>query len=255
MSKDAIAVAFHHVSKRYLTGSKYYPSLRDWVATFFSREFFKGKQSFYALHGLNFTVRKGEVVGFIGPNGSGKSTILRLISRVTLPTSGSIETNGKIAGLLELGAGFHPELTGRENIFFQGSILGMDKSEIAERTHDIIAFAALGEFIDSPIKHFSSGMYARLGFSVAIHLNPDVLLIDEVLAVGDAQFREKCYSRIEQFCENTTKSVILVSHSLPMLDRLCQRLYWIDKGEIVDEGLPKEIISKYLKHTGSREGV
>lgn len=249
MSKDGVAVEFRQVSKRYLTGAKYYPSLRDWVTTFFSREFFKGKKSFYALRNISFAVKQGESVGFIGPNGAGKSTILKLISKVTMPTSGSILTNGKIAGLLELGAGFHPELTGRENIFFQGAILGMSQEEIVERTDNIISFADLGEFINSPIKHFSSGMYARLGFSVAIHLDPDILLIDEILAVGDAEFREKCYAIIERFCQDTNKSIILVSHDLPMLKRLCQRLYWIDKGEIIDKGSPRTVISNYLNHT------
>lgn len=240
------AVIFKNVSKQYLFGSDYYPSLRDWVASFFSREFFRGKKSFYALRNISFSIKQGESVGFIGLNGAGKSTILKLISKVIVPTSGTVRTNGKIAGLLELGAGFHPELTGRENIFFQGTILGMNKEEIAEYTDAIIAFAGLGDFIDSPVKHFSSGMYARLGFSIAVHLDPDILLIDEVLAVGDAEFREKCYKRINQFCENAHKTVVLVGHSLSMIERFCHRAYWLNQGEIIAEGKPKKIIKKYL---------
>lgn len=248
MTKNSASVSFRNVSKRYLIGPKYYPSIREWVATFFSKEFFKGKESFFALRNLNFTIMKGETVGFIGPNGAGKSTILKLISKVVVPTSGKIETNGKITGFLELGAGFHPELTGRENIFFQGSILGMSRKEIVQRTDDIVSFAGLGEFIDSPIKLFSSGMYARLGFSVAIHLDPDILLIDEVLAVGDAEFKEKCYSRLEKYFSAKDKTIIIVSHNISMLERLCTRLYWIDKGKIVEKGKPKDISSRYHKY-------
>ncbi|OGY21984.1 MAG: hypothetical protein A3A65_02990 [Candidatus Chisholmbacteria bacterium RIFCSPLOWO2_01_FULL_49_14] len=244
---DNTAVSFSHISKQFLIGPKYYPSLRDWVVTFFSREFFRGKQSFYALQDLTFTIRKGESVGFIGPNGAGKSTILKLIARVSLPTSGVLRVNGKVAGLLELGAGFHPELTGRENIYFKGTILGMSKSVISEKMQTIIDFADLGQFIDSPIKLFSSGMYARLGFSVAIHLNPEILLIDEILSVGDASFVEKCYRKIEEFCEDKDRTTIIVSHNLGMLKRLCHRLFLLEQGRIVAEGQPKRIVDTYLK--------
>lgn len=246
MVQNTVAVAFKNVSKKYLTGEKYYPSLRDWVATFFSREFFKGKKSFFALKDLTFSIRRGESIGFIGPNGAGKSTILQLISRVISPTSGQIDAHGRVAGLLELGAGFHPELTGRENIFFQGTIMGMRRQEIEDRAEDIIAFADLGEFIDSPVKHFSSGMYARLGFAVAIHVNPDVLLVDEILSVGDAAFQEKCYSTIEKLCHRGDITVVMVSHNLPILERLCQRLYFLDKGKVIASGEPKKIIRLYL---------
>lgn len=242
---NSVAISFKSVSKQYLTGERYYPSLRDWISTFFSKEFFKGKKTFYALKNVSFTIRKGETVGFIGQNGAGKSTILKLISKVSAPTSGSIIRQGKIAGLLELGAGFHPELTGRENIFFQGAILGMTKVEIAERTANIIDFAGLGEFIDSPVKHFSSGMYARLGFSIAIHLDPDILLIDEVLAVGDIQFQEKCFSKIDDFCHNREKAVVIVSHNLSMVKRLCQRVFLLKNGEVISEGKPRKIFALY----------
>jgi ABC-type polysaccharide/polyol phosphate transport system ATPase subunit len=247
MIGNQVAVAFNQVSKKYLVGEKYYPSLRDWVATFFSKEFFKGKKSFYALKDLSFEVRKGESVGFIGPNGAGKSTILKLISRITVPTSGEIGVNGKVAGLLELGAGFHPELTGRENIYFQGAILGMDKRQIEELMGKIIRFSGLRSFIDSPVKHYSSGMHARLGFSVAIHLDPEILLIDEVLAVGDAEFRKKCHKRIESFFKDGNKTVILVAHNLGMIEKLCQRAYWLDRGKLVEVGEPGEVIGRYLK--------
>lgn len=252
MPESKVAVAFQRVSKRYLTGERYYPSLRDWVATCFSREFFRGRQSFYALRDLTFAVYEGESVGFIGVNGSGKSTVLKLISKVTKPSSGTISVHGQVTGLLELGAGFHPELTGRENIFFQGTILGMSKHQIAERTDAIIDFAGLEEFIDAPVKHYSSGMYARLGFSIAIHLEPQILLIDEVLVVGDAAFIKKCYTRIEEFCTNATRAVIIVSHNLGMLKRLCKRLYLLDKGHLIAEGEPAEIVRYYLKHFGGQ---
>ncbi|OGY18498.1 MAG: hypothetical protein A3F04_02020 [Candidatus Chisholmbacteria bacterium RIFCSPHIGHO2_12_FULL_49_9] len=253
MANHQTAVEFHQVSKKFLIGENYYPSLREWIATFFSREFFIGKESFYALRDLNFIVKKGESVGFIGPNGAGKSTILKLIARVTIPTDGVVRINGKVTGLLELGAGFHPELTGRENIFFKGTILGMGKKEIEKRMDEIVAFADLGQFIDSPIKLFSSGMYARLGFAVAIHLDPEILLIDEILSVGDASFVEKCYRRIEHFCQNPNKTTMIVSHNLGMLKRLCSRLYLLDKGRIIAEGKPKTIIQQYLQNLPSEK--
>lgn len=246
--KNQRAILFNDVSKRYLIGPKYYPSLREWIASFFSKEFFKGKDSFYALRKLNISIDKGESVGLVGPNGAGKTTILKLISKVTAPTSGEIVVDGRVAGLLELGAGFHPELTGRENILFQGTVLGMSRQEIEDKTDDIISFAGLGEFINSPIKQFSSGMHARLGFSIAIHLQPDILLIDEVLAVGDQGFREKSYRKIESFCKDSEKTIVIASHSLPMITRLCERVFWIDKGAIVQDGKPKSVLERYTKN-------
>ncbi len=246
MLNHQVAVEFDHVSKKFLIGPNYYPSLREWVATFFSREYFIGKESFYALKDLTFRIKKGESVGFIGPNGAGKSTILKLIARVTAATEGEIRISGKVTGLLELGAGFHPELTGRENVFFKGTILGMSKKEIEKRMDDIVSFADLGQFIDTPIKLFSSGMYARLGFAVAIHLDPEIFIIDEILSVGDASFVEKCYRRIEEFCQDPQRTTIIVSHNLGMLKRLCTRLYLLEKGQVIAEGNPKTIIKQYL---------
>lgn len=250
MSSNSSAILFKNVSKKYLIGEQYYPSLRDWVSTFFSREFFEGKKSFYALRDFNLSIAPGKSVGIIGPNGAGKSTILKLISRVIIPTSGSIETKGKIAGLLELGAGFHPELTGRENIFFQGAILGMSKAEIEKQTSDIIAFSGLGEFIDSPIKHFSSGMYARLGFSVAVHLNPDILLIDEILAVGDLAFYNKCVTFMKEFCRDPRRTVVFVTHSLSSIRDICDEVLWIENGTLYRKGDVKKITKEYEKQYG-----
>ena len=191
------------------------------------------------------------MVGFIGRNGAGKSTLLKLISKVTFPTSGKLTTNGKVAGLLELGAGFHPELTGRENIFFQAAILGMPKKEIRLKEKEMIAFSELGEFIDTPVKYYSSGMYARLGFSVAIYLNPDILLIDEILSVGDASFQDKCIGRIKEFCRSKHKTVIIVSHSFGYLTELCHRIVWLESGAIALEGKPQPVINAYLRSVKS----
>lgn len=198
----------------------------------------------HALDNVSFEIKKGEAVGIIGPNGAGKSTILKLISKVTVPDSGEITANGKIGALIELGAGLHPELTGRENIFLYGAILGMKKNEVKNKFDEIVSFAEINDFLDMPIKRYSSGMYARLGFAVAVNLEPDILLIDEVLAVGDESFQKKCFSKMKQV-KNSGTTIVFVSHNLEWISALCSRAIWLQHGTIQKDGLPKQVISAY----------
>ena len=200
--------------------------------------------SFDALKGVSFDVTDGEIVGLVGPNGSGKSTILKIIAGVYRPTAGVVRINGKVAGLIELGAGFHSDLTGRENILLNGLLLGLSKREIRSREQQILDFAELGEFIDSPVKQYSSGMFMRLGFAVATEVDPDILLIDEILAVGDASFQQKCMARIDEFRQRR-KTIILVSHDLATVRRLCQRVLLIQNGRIRVDGTPAEVLDSY----------
>ena len=200
--------------------------------------------SFDALKGVSFEVTDGEIVGLVGPNGSGKSTILKIIAGVYRPTAGVVRINGKVAGLIELGAGFHSDLTGRENILLNGLLLGLSKREIRSREQQILDFAELGEFIDSPVKQYSSGMFMRLGFAVATEVDPDILLIDEILAVGDASFQQKCMGRIDEFRQRR-KTIILVSHDLTTVRRLCQRVLLIQNGRIRADGTPAEVLDSY----------
>ena len=204
----------------------------------------EGKQH-WALRDVNFDVEQGEVLGIIGANGAGKTTALKLLSRITRPTSGHIHIDGRVSALIELGAGFHPDLTGRENIYLNGVILGLTRKEIDKKLDDIIAFAELEKFIDTPVKRYSSGMYARLGFSVAAHTNPDVLLIDEVLAVGDTNFRQKCYDFIHSFV-NSGHTTVFVGHDLYAIEQLCQRLVWLNEGRIIEIGNPSRVLEQYL---------
>lgn len=201
----------------------------------------------WALDGVSFEVEEGETLGLIGPNGAGKTTILKLLSRITQPTSGRIGVNGRVAALIQLGAGFHPDLTGRENVYLNGAILGIKRHEIEERFESIVEFAELSEFIDMPVKRYSSGMYVRLGFSVAAHVDPDVLLIDEVLAVGDHLFKDKCVQRINAFRESG-KTMVIVSHNKEMIQKLCNRAIFLYKGKVVCQGETQETLDRY--HTG-----
>jgi len=201
-------------------------------------------EDFWALKGINLTIPKGSTVGLIGRNGSGKSTLLKIISRILYPTRGEVKINGRVSTLLELGAGFHPDFTGRENIFLNASILGMSRKEIKERLDDIIAFAELGDFIDNPVRNYSSGMYTRLGFAVAVHVDPEILLIDEVLAVGDLAFQEKCFAKIRELQKKGT-TIILVSHSPKQVENLCDNAVWLDNGEIRMQGLAREVVEAY----------
>jgi len=201
-------------------------------------------EDFWALKDVSFQVSRGETLGIIGANGAGKSTILKLLSKITAPTSGAITINGRLSALIEVGSGFHPELTGRENIYLSGSILGMRRREITEKLHSIIDFAGVRQFIDVPVKRYSSGMYVRLGFSIAAHLQPDILLLDEVLAVGDASFQAKCYARIKKMRDDGT-TIIFISHDLNAVDFLCDRALLLSSGEIVADGSTSDVISQY----------
>jgi lipopolysaccharide transport system ATP-binding protein len=203
------------------------------------------KQAFWALKDLTFTIHEGESVGIIGLNGAGKSTLLKILGNVTKPTKGSLRIFGRVGALIELGAGFHPELSGRENIFLTGSILGIKKREIASKLDDIISFAELEKFIDTPVKRYSSGMFVRLGFSVAVHIIPDILIVDEVLAVGDLSFQKKCFDWIHKYLISG-KTLVLVSHQMHHVENVCNRVLYIKEGRIVFDGPSDQAISLYL---------
>ncbi len=198
------------------------------------------------LRGISFSVKKGEAIGLIGHNGCGKSTTLKLLSRIMYPDSGQIEMRGRVSSLIELGAGFHPDMSGRENIYINASIFGLTRKEIDRRLNDIIEFSELEEFIDNPVRTYSSGMYMRLAFSVAINVDADILLVDEILAVGDINFQEKCFDRMREIKAMGT-TIVIVSHSLPQIEQICERTIWIDGGVIRDEGIPKYVHEHYLK--------
>jgi ABC-type polysaccharide/polyol phosphate transport system ATPase subunit len=202
-------------------------------------------EAFLALKDVSFSVKKGSTVGVIGRNGSGKSTALKLVAGITKPTSGTVKVDGRISALIELGAGFHPEISGRENVFINGIMLGLSKREIEQRFDDIVDFAELRDFIDAPVKTYSSGMYMRLGFAVAIHVDPDVLLVDEVLAVGDEGFTHKCLDKFSEF-HRRGKTVLIVTHSLNLIERLCDAAVWLDGGEKRADGDPKRVVDAYL---------
>ena len=201
------------------------------------------------LRDINLTINKGETVALIGVNGSGKSTLLKLMTKIIYPNKGTVETRGKLTSLLELGAGFHPDFTGRENIYFNASIFGLTRSEIEKRIDDIIEFSELGDFIDSPVRTYSSGMYMRLAFSVAINVDAEILLIDEILAVGDQHFQEKCFAKLEEISASD-KTIVIVSHSLGQIERLCSRAVWVNKGTIALDGECKKVTKEYLKVCG-----
>ncbi|MCB1182545.1 ABC transporter ATP-binding protein [bacterium] len=203
-------------------------------------------ESFYALSGVNFAVAENEIVGIIGRNGAGKSTLLKVLSRITYPTRGSIEVRGKLSSMLEVGTGFHEELTGRENIYLNGSIMGMSKKDTDRKLDQIVAFSGVEKFVDTPIKRYSSGMRLRLGFAVAAHLEPDVLLVDEVLAVGDAAFQRKCLQTMDEL-QRGGRTVLFVSHNMAAIESLCTRVIWIDGGKVVDDGEPREVIGRYME--------
>lgn len=204
------------------------------------------KMEVCALHDVSFEVRKGVALGIIGPNGSGKSTLLKCLAGITEPSAGTIEVQGKIASLLELGAGFHPELSGMENIYINGSLLGMSKAEINAQLDTIIRFADIEEFIYAPVKHYSSGMHVRLGFSIAAHSNPDVLLIDEVLAVGDVYFQVKSFDKIREF-KSQGKTIIFVTHNFEQAEMICDEILWLDKGSVKSRGSVSEVIAQYSR--------
>ncbi len=210
----------------------------------------KGKKEVHhVLNNINLTIKKGETVALIGVNGSGKSTLLKLITKIIYPNKGSIKVRGKTSSLLELGAGFHPDFSGRENIYFNASIFGLTKKEIYKRLDDIIAFSELGEYIDAPIRTYSSGMYMRLAFSVAINVDADTILIDEILAVGDQHFQEKCMNKMKELKEQG-KTMVFVSHSKDAVEFLCDRAVWLHEGSIRMDGKTKEVLKEYTKVCG-----
>ncbi len=209
-------------------------------------------ETFTALSGVTFNIREGATFAVIGRNGSGKSTLLKLMAGISKPTSGIVEVKGRVSALIELGAGFHPEISGRENVFINGIMLGLSKKEIHGLFDKIVEFAELDEFIDAPVKTYSSGMYMRLGFAVAIHVNPDVLLIDEVLAVGDEAFVHKCLDKISEF-RRRKKTIILVTHSLGLVEKMADEALWLDEGQIQHRGDPKKVVDAYLTQVTTRD--
>jgi len=235
------------LGKRYRRGVTVDAGLRHALERFVKSPlsaFRKKEETFWALKDVSLEVKEGEVLGLIGRNGAGKTTLLKILSRITKPTTGWAEIHGKVGSLLEVGTGFHPELTGRENTFLSGAILGMKKQEIARKFDEIVAFAELEKFIDTAVKHYSSGMYVRLAFAVAAHLEPEILLVDEVLAVGDVNFQKKCLGKMGDVAR-AGRTVVLVSHQLNQIRRLCHRVVWVDGGQIRRDGAPHAVLAAY----------
>ena len=233
-----------------------YNSLRDVIASNVRNIFKKSPpthstENFWALRDINFEIKKGEAVGIIGRNGAGKSTLLKLLSRITEPTTGKIMLNGRVASLLEVGTGFHPELSGRENIFLNGAILGMSRREIRSKFDEIVDFSGVEKFLDTPVKRYSSGMYVRLAFAVAAHLEPDILVVDEVLAVGDAEFQKKCLGKMNDVSVQQGRTVLFVSHNMAAIKQLCNRSILLNQGGIEIDGTTSEVVNQYLTHNSS----
>jgi lipopolysaccharide transport system ATP-binding protein len=271
MSETVIVV--ENLSKRYLIDHKLaaqsykrYAALRDVIGdevrNFARRalEAARGRQTFHtheteefwALKNMNFEVKQGEVLGIIGRNGAGKSTLLKILSRITEPTAGRVTLRGRAASLLEVGTGFHPELTGRENIYLNGAILGMSRAEIRRKFDEIVAFAGVEKFLDTPVKRYSSGMYVRLAFAVAAHLEPEILLVDEVLAVGDAEFQKKCLGKIDEVSRQEGRTVLLVSHNMAAVAEMANRALLIDAGSVAVDGSVAEAVSTYLSRAARK---
>lgn len=258
---SSVAIAAEDLGKRYKVGTReQYGALRDNFASALKAPFRALAQPFgrgptstvesaddhiWSLRDVSFEVRSGEAVGLIGRNGAGKSTLLKVLSRITEPTVGRVRVSGRVGSLLEVGSGFHPELTGRENIYLNGAILGMSKLDIARRFDEIVAFAEVERFLDTPVKRYSSGMYVRLAFAVAAHLEPEILLVDEVLAVGDAAFQKKCLGRMNDAAREG-RTVVFVSHNMPVIEKLCERVFVLEQGRVALEGDPIECIKYYL---------
>ena len=252
MTPDRIAIRVSHLGKQYKIGGPQEPyhTFRDAIVNslktplkIFQRV--PPVEGFWALKDVSFEVEQGEVIGIIGRNGAGKSTLLKILSRITTPTEGTVELHGRVGSLLEVGTGFHPELTGRENIYLSGSILGMKRREIDAKLDDIIKFSEIEKFLDTPVKRYSSGMYVRLAFAVAAHLDPEILIVDEVLAVGDASFQKKCMSKMGDVAKEG-RTVLFVSHNMGAIHNLCRRCILLDHGQIIQTGNPNDVINFYI---------
>lgn len=241
------AIEIHDLKKKFRVYADAGHSLKEKLLSKKRRSY----EERWVLNGISLQVEQGEAIGLVGRNGCGKSTLLKLMSRILFPESGSVKINGRVSSLIELGAGFHPDMTGRENIYTNASIFGLTHKEIDERLQEIIDFSEMEEFIDNPVRTYSSGMYMRLAFSVAIHVGADILLIDEILAVGDAAFQAKCFERLMEIKASGT-TIVIVSHSMAQLERICDRTIWIDEGKIRMEGAPNEVHPLYLDYMGQR---
>jgi len=251
-----IAIRVERLGKQYRIGGsrEQYKTLRESLVGAVTRPLrrlrnpkpeIRNQNTIWALKDVSFEVKRGEVVGIIGRNGAGKTTLLKILSRITEPTEGRVEIHGRVGSLLEVGTGFHPELTGRENIYLNGAILGMSKKEINRKFEEIVAFAEIEKFIDTPVKRYSSGMYVRLAFAVAAHLDPEILLVDEVLAVGDLEFRKKCLGKMQNVSQ-VGRTVLFVSHDMGNISNLCSRTVWLDSGTIRAVGDTKDVVSQYI---------
>ncbi len=245
-----LAVDVQQVSKRFARHTDRRNSLKERIVRGRSRK----AEDFWAVRDVSLAIPKASVYGLIGHNGSGKSTLLKMIGGIYRPTEGTIRTDGRVAALIELGAGFHPEMTGRENIGLNGSILGLSRREIADVTEEIVEFSGLGDFVDDPVKHYSSGMYVRLGFAVAVHMKPDVLIVDEVLAVGDEEFQRKCFDHLSALRRRGC-TIVVVSHGLGQLEGLCDEIAWLDHGHLEAAGDPSETIAAYLSRVNAQESA
>lgn len=253
---DSAVITVEGVGKRYyLAHQQRQDTLRDSLAHQVRRLFRRGentnesqsgREEFWALRDVGFKVDRGDVIGIIGRNGAGKSTLLKILSRITEPTQGRVKIRGRVASLLEVGTGFHPELSGRDNIFLNGAILGMSRQEISRKFDEIVAFAEVERFLDTQVKHYSSGMYVRLAFSVAAHLEPEILIVDEVLAVGDAQFQKKCLGKMGEVARDSGRTVLFVSHNTAALQAICRTGLWLQQGRVVQQGPINECLSAYL---------
>jgi lipopolysaccharide transport system ATP-binding protein len=241
MPSDDIAISVRNVTKNY----RLFGHPGDRIKQFASLGLKQYHRDFTALQDVSFDLKKGEIVGIVGRNGSGKSTLLQVICGILKPTAGNVHVNGRISALLELGAGFNPEFTGRENVFFQGALMGLGRSHMAARFDEIAAFADIGDFIEQPVRTYSSGMFVRLAFAVAIHVDPDILVVDEALAVGDARFQAKCFRRIQALCERGG-AILFVTHATDQVTRFCSRAMLIDQGTLVMDGMPRDVVNLHL---------
>ena len=241
------AIEVSHATKVYRRygGRRQFATLKSALLTGSLIRDLRPEERFTAVDDVSFDVEAGRTLGIIGRNGSGKSTVLKLVAGITKPTSGSVRVNGRVSALIELGAGFHPEISGRENVFINGIMLGLSKREVARRFSEIVEFAEMADFIDAPVKTYSSGMYMRLGFAVAIHVDPDVLLVDEVLAVGDEAFTHKCLDKFAEF-KRRGKTILLVTHSLGLVERFCDEAIWLDGGRVRATGDPRRVVDSYI---------